>query len=104
MSRQRNVWSGQICSDAVEILIRWADSGGGPYCVPCPDCEWREGDGQFSRIGEDLDRPVCPRCSGTGSVECASLSESPWVIDDHTIAVANLHLFWADKYIVEAAE
>jgi hypothetical protein len=89
----------EICSDATEVLVRWLDSGGTPYCVPCSDCEWREGDGQFSRINEP-GRPVCPKCQGTGMMECASLHDSPWVVDDFTACLANLHLVqWEGRVI-----
>ena len=80
----------EFCTCAVEILLHWRQTGGKPYAVPCSLCRWQEGDGQFSRLAE-AGRPVCTTCDGSGWTDCASLVDSPWVIDSFTAVLAYLH-------------
>ena len=81
------------CECAVEVLMRWQETNGAPYQVPCQVCTWEDGDGQFSRL-DAPGRPICPSCHGTGWQTCTTLEESPWVIDDLTARLASIHRLW----------
>jgi len=82
------------CEDGVAVLLQWVETGGAPYWVPCGGCTWSEEQGPDLQHSMGADGQPCTTCGGTGWKGCATLADSPWVIDDFTVTCANLQLLW----------
>jgi hypothetical protein len=80
-----------FCIDAIGVVTHWHDTGGAPYDVPCPDCEWRDDweDGRSDQFSYDAEG-ICRTCEGSGLKTLKTLEESPWIIDGFTYAMAGL--------------